>query len=305
MTEPLNAFTVDVEDYYHVSAFERHVARDRWGGMQSRVVGNTQRLLAILARAGVQATFFVLGWVADRFPHLVREIRSCGHEIGSHSFWHRLVYDLSPDEFRNDLRQSRDAIEQVLGEPVTAFRAASFSITKRSLWSLEILAEEGFRVDSSVFPIHHDRYGIPDAPTHLHRLSTPAGMLWEFPLAVVRIAGVNVPVGGGGYFRLFPLRWTMGCLRRINRKAGQPFVFYVHPWEIDPDQPRMNGASGLARFRHYVNLRKTEAKLAALLGAFRFGRLCDVVEEAAACERPAATLPSFPSGEPADDACVR
>ncbi len=277
MTEPLNAFSVDVEDYYHVSAFERHVARDRWGERESRVVGNTQRLLAILARAGVQATFFVLGWVADRFPHLVREIRSCGHEVGSHGFWHRLVYDLSPHEFRNDLRQSRDVLEDVLGEPVTSFRAPSFSITKRSMWALEILVEEGFRIDSSIFPVRHDRYGIPDAPTHPHPIRTPAGTLWEFPLAVVPVARFNVPVGGGGYFRMYPLGLTLRWLRRVNLSERRPFVFYVHPWEIDPDQPRLRAGSWFSRFRHYVNLSRTEQKLDRLLSEFRFAPLCDVL----------------------------
>ena len=289
MTDLLNAFSVDVEDYYHVSAFEKHVRRDDWGILESRVERNTHRMLAILDRHNVKATFFVLGWVAERFPQLVREIRGCGHEIGSHTFWHRLVYDLSPDEFRADLCRSRDVLQDLLGEAVTAFRAPSFSITRHSLWALEILAEEGFRVDSSIFPIRHDRCGIPEAPLHLHQRATPAGPLWEFPLTVFRMARLNVPVGGGGYFRFYPLWLTVRWLRRINR-AGRPFVFYVHPWEIDPEQPRFAAASPISRFRHYVNLSKTENRLDVLLGRFRFGRLCDVLDGQAVAETSSGPL---------------
>ena len=273
----INAFTVDVEDYYQVSAFEKHVRRDHWDRWESRVEANTHRILRLLERHGVKATFFVLGWVADRHPRLVREIHACGHEVGSHGYWHRLVYELSPAEFREDLRRSRNALEDAVGARVTAHRAASFSITSRSLWALEILVEEGFSVDSSIFPIHHDRYGIPRAEPRLHRLPTPAGELWEFPPSVARMARMNLPVSGGGYFRLFPLFWTHYCLCRINRRERQPFMFYVHPWEIDPQQPRIHARSGLSRFRHYVGLAKNEGKLERLLARFRFGRLSDVV----------------------------
>jgi len=276
-TRVLNAFTVDVEDYYQVSAFEKHVRREQWDQWESRVVANTQRILNLLDRHHVKGTFFVLGWVAERHPQLVREIHAQGHEVGSHGYWHRLIYEHSPDDFREDLRRSRDVLENVTGARVTAHRAASFSITERSLWALEILVEEGFCVDSSIFPIHHDRYGIPHAQPRLHQLTTPAGSLWEFPPSVVRIARVNLPVSGGGYFRLYPLFWTDYCLRRINRRERQPFVFYVHPWEIDPDQPPIPASSQLSRFRHYVGLRKNEGKLDRLLARFRFGRLSDVV----------------------------
>lgn len=273
----LNVFTVDVEDYFQVSAFEKHVRRDQWGQWESRVVSNTHRILQLLDRHHVRATFFVLGWVAQRHPRLVREIHACGHEIGSHGYWHRLVYQQTPEEFRTDLRRSRDALQETLGRPVTAYRAASFSITRQSLWALEILVEEGFLADSSVFPIRHDRYGIPDAEPGPHRLETPAGSLWEFPPSVARFAGMNLPVGGGGYFRLSPLPWTLFCLRRINRVRRQPFVFYVHPWELDPEQPRIRAASRTSRFRHCVGLSRNEAKLDGLLRSFPFGRLCDAV----------------------------
>ena len=274
----LNAFTVDVEDYYHVSALEKHVHRGQWDQWESRVVANTHRILDLLDRHNVKGTFFVLGWVAERYPKLVGEIHACGHEIGTHGYWHRLIYEQSPREFREDLRRARDVLEDTIGEPVTAHRAASFSITARSLWALEILVEEGFSVDSSIFPIHHDRYGIPNAESRLHQVTTCAGQLWEFPASVARIAGINLPVSGGGYFRLCPLLWTRCWLGWINHREGQPFVFYVHPWELDPDQPPVPIRSRLSRFRHYVGLRRNERKLDRLLTNFRFGRVCDVIE---------------------------
>ncbi len=273
----LNAFTVDVEDYYHVSAFENYVRRDQWDQWESRVEANTHRILQLLDRHNVKGTFFVLGWVAQRYPQLVREIHARGHELGSHGYWHRLIYEQSPSAFREDLRRSHDVLEDAVGARVTAHRAASFSITDRSLWALEILVEEGFRVDSSIFPIRHDRYGIPHAEPWLHRMTTPAGQLWEFPLSVARIAGMNLPVSGGGYFRLCPLFWTQHWLGRINRRQRQPFVFYVHPWEIDQDQPPIPAPSRLSRFRHYVGLGTTERKLDRLLARFRFGRVGDIV----------------------------
>ena len=224
------------------------------------------------------ATFFVLGWVADRFPDLVSEIHAGGHEIGAHSYWHRLIYEQTPEEFREDLQRSRDVLEDAIGQRVTAYRAPSFSITRRSLWALDILVEEGFRIDSSIVPVHHDRYGIPGAERCLHRLRLPGGELWEFPPSVVRFAGINFPTGGGGYFRLFPLCWTLFCLSRL-RRAGQRSLFYIHPWELDARQPRLRLASRMARFRHYVNLQRTENKLDVLLRAVRFGRLQDVIPQ--------------------------
>jgi len=257
--------------------FEKHVRRDQWDHWESRVEANTHRILRLLDQHGVKATFFLLGWIGERYPQLVRDIHACGHEIGSHGYWHRLIYQQTPAEFRADLRRSREVLEDTIGQRVTAHRAASFSITEKSLWALEILVEEGFLVDSSIFPIRHDRYGIPGAEPRLHCLTTAAGPLWEFPPSVARFAGLNVPVSGGGYFRLYPLRLTLRLLRRINRRERQPFVFYLHPWEVDPGQPRMHAASRTSRFRHYVNLGRNERKLDRLLRRFRFGRLCDVV----------------------------
>jgi polysaccharide deacetylase family protein (PEP-CTERM system associated) len=274
----INAFTVDVEDYYQVSAFEQHVSRDQWGQYESRVVANTRRMLCLLDTHDVKATFFVLGWVGERYPQLVREICQAGHEIASHGYWHRLIYNQKPEEFREDIRLSRQVLEDIIGEPVFIYRAPSFSITEQSRWALDILVEEGFTIDSSIFPIHHDRYGIPGANPFPHQINTSAGTLWEFPPSVVRFAGQNMPVSGGGYFRLFPLSWTVWCLEKIGRSTGQPFIFYVHPWETDPEQPRIfKNASLKSRFRHYINLKNTEHKLDNLLPNFRFGTLSEVI----------------------------
>ncbi|NLF06690.1 MAG: DUF3473 domain-containing protein [Pirellulaceae bacterium] len=293
----LNAFTVDVEDYFQVSAFEKHVDRDGWHNWESRVAANTHRVLELLDRHGVRATFFILGWNAERHPRLVREIHACGHEIGSHGYWHRLIYRQTPDEFRADLRRSRDVLQEAVGSRVTAHRGASFSITRESLWALEILVEEGFLVDSSIFPVRHDRYGIPDAQPGPHRLETPSGSIWEFPPSVARLAGMNLPVGGGGYFRLFPLPWTVHWLRRINRAQRRPLMFYVHPWELDPGQPRIRGCSRLSRFRHYVNLAKNQRKLDGLLRRFRFGRISDVIDRHTAGAVPSSVCPAETGGE--------
>ena len=274
----LNAFTVDVEDYFQVTGFERDIRREDWERHESRVVANTRRMLDLLERHGVKATFFVLGWVGERFPRLVAEIDRRGHEVGSHGYWHRLIYGQSPDEFRQDARRARAVLADAIGGPVTAYRAPTFSVTRESIWALDILAEEGFLIDSSIFPARHDRYGIPDAPTGIHRIATAGGPLWEFPMSVTRLGRLHLPVGGGGYFRLCPLRWTLACLARINRV--RPFVFYIHPWEIDPEQPRMKSGTRMARMRHYVNLESTERKLEGLLARFRFAPIREVVEAA-------------------------
>lgn len=273
----LNAFTVDVEDYYQVSAFEKDVPRDHWGRFESRVVDNTHRVLALLDRFGVKATFFVLGWVAREHPQLVRGIHDRGHEVASHGYWHRLIYRQSPEEFRDDLRRSRDAIEGAIDHRVVAYRAPSFSITRQSRWALDILAEEGFQVDSSIFPTRHPLYGIPGAEPSIHRIDTSAGPLWEFPPAVIRFVRMNLPVSGGGYFRLYPVRWSVRWLASLNRKHGRPFVFYIHPWELDPGQPRIQAGSRWLRAKHYLNLASTEKRLEVLLERFRFGRLGEVV----------------------------
>ena len=275
----LNAFTVDVEDYFQVSAFENDIQRDQWGGYARRVVANTHRILALMDKYKVHGTFFVLGWIASREPQLVRDIHRAGHEIASHGYWHQLVYRQTPQQFREDICRSRDLLQDIIGEPVVAYRAPSFSITKQSLWAFDILIQEGFTQDYSIFPIHHDRYGIADAEPTIHRISSSAGVSWEFPASTRRFAGFNMPLSGGGYFRLYPTWWTIRCLKAMNRKAGRPFVFYVHPWELDPGQPRLNAGSRASRVRHYLNLRATEKKLEVLLGSFRFGRSSDVIRQ--------------------------
>jgi polysaccharide deacetylase family protein (PEP-CTERM system associated) len=280
----VNAMTVDVEDYFQVSAFDDVVPRDQWTRHESRVVANTDRLLELFADAGVRGTFFVLGWVATEYPELVRRIAAGGHEVASHGFGHRLVYELTRQEFTDDVRRSRDVLAEITGRRVLGYRAPSFSVTARSLWALDVLLEEGFVYDASIFPIHHDRYGIPTAPRHFHARELAQGQLWECPSSTVRLGGTNLPVGGGGYFRLLPYAWTRWGMARINRRENQPAIFYLHPWEIDPDQPRLP-TSRLTAFRHYCNLHKTEDRLTRLLRHFRFAPLADVL--ATAQGRPA------------------
>jgi polysaccharide deacetylase family protein (PEP-CTERM system associated) len=272
----LNALTVDVEDYFQVSAFEYCVDRSNWDRFESRVCRNTERLLEMFEEADVRATFFVVGWVADRFPHLVRAISRAGHELASHSYEHRLVYSTSPSHFREDLRRAKDAVESAAGVAIVGYRAPSYSITRRSLWALDVLIEEGYLFDSSIYPIRHDRYGIADWPRHLHRIKRPGGSIWELPGSTVRWAGANLPIGGGGYFRLLPYAWTRQGIRRLNEREDQPSIFYLHPWEVDPDQPRLR-VSKLAGLRHYTNLDKTEGRLRRLLREFRFGPVSEVL----------------------------
>ena len=267
--------TVDVEDYFHVSVFDGLVPRHAWDGMESRVCANTERLLQVFDDAAVSATFFVLGWVAERFPSLVREIASQGHEIASHGYGHRLVYDLTPDAFRNDVRRSKDILESAIAAPVLGYRAPSYSLTPRSLWAIDILIEEGFHYDASIFPIHHDRYGIPVSPRHPYVLQR-AGSLVEAPGSTVRWGPFNLPIAGGGYFRILPYAWTRWGINRLNTVERAPAIFYLHPWEIDPAQPRL-AAPALSRFRHYCNLTKTEQRLQALLSDFRFSTMISVL----------------------------
>jgi polysaccharide deacetylase family protein (PEP-CTERM system associated) len=286
----VNAMTVDVEDYFHVSAFDRVLSRDDWPAQESRVVANTERLLTLLAEHRVRATCFVLGWVAERWPGLVKTIAAGGHEVASHGYWHRLVYTQTPDEFREDLRRARGVIEDASGTRLRGYRAPSFSITAQSLWALEVLAEEGYDYDASIFPIRHDRYGLPTAPRHIFRVQCAARDLVEAPGSTVRVAGVKLPMAGGGYFRLLPYAWTRWGIDRLNRVERQPAVFYLHPWEIDPHQPRL-AADALGRFRHYRNLDRTEGRLRRLFGEFRFAPLGDVLP----AHPPAAVLERTPA----------
>jgi polysaccharide deacetylase family protein (PEP-CTERM system associated) len=266
---PLNAFTVDVEDYYHVAALASAVSRDSWHSRESRVERNTERLLAVLEDKRVQGTFFVLGWVAERSPELVRRIAAAGHEIACHGFSHQLIYRQSRQEFREETAWAKGLLEDATGRAVLGYRAASFSIVRETLWALDDLIDLGFRYDSSIFAIRHDRYGIPDASPTPGKVTAPSGRsLLEFPMAPASFFGLKVPVTGGGYFRIFPYGLTRAGLRRINA-AGRPFAFYLHPWEIDPDQPRVK-VGAVSRFRHYTNLSRCETRLRRLLAEFAF-----------------------------------
>ena len=275
-TPVLNVLTVDVEDYFQVSGFASSITFSQWDSMESRVCRNTERLLSLFEEAGTKATFFVLGWVAERFPELVKRIHRDGHEVASHSYDHGLVYDRSPESFGADLRRAKVAIEDAIGVRVDGFRAPSFSITERSLWALDVLVAEGYRYDSSIYPIRHDRYGIPSWSRHIHRVNRPGGSIWELPGSTIARAGMNLPIGGGGYFRLLPYGWTRRGIESLNRNEGRPAIFYLHPWEVDPEQPRIQ-AGALSRMRHYYNLEKTESRLRLLLKEFRFGRVSDVL----------------------------
>lgn len=291
----LNALTIDVEDYFHVSGFAGHVRQADWGHFETRVERNTLLLLEMLNEFGVRATFFVLGWVAEHHPRLVRTIAEAGHEIASHSYAHGLVYKSTPQEFRKDLRRAQHAIEDAAGVAVQGYRAPSYSVTEASLWALDVLIEEGYHYDSSIYPIHHDRYGIPDWPRHVHRVVRSGGSIWELPGSTVRHGGINLPLGGGGYFRILPYAWTRRGIRHLNRSEGGPAIFYLHPWEVDPNQPRIQ-ASALSRLRHYYNLKHTEARLRRLLREFQFGTISQVLAGIAdACPSSPAN-PSVPAG---------
>lgn len=289
MTRITNYLTIDVEDYFQVSAFEKVAPPDGWDSLPHRVEKNTAGILGILAERDIKATFFIVGWVAERYPKLVEKIAAAGHEIGCHSHMHRRVYELGPEKFRKDTQKAKATLEDIIGKPVRSYRAPSYSITKKSLWALAILQELGFTYDSSIFPIHHDIYGMPDAPrftftwdlsedspeivyqpTGNHQPPT-ANSLQEFPISTALILGRKIPIAGGGYFRLFPYWFTKKALKSINEKERQPFIFYLHPWEIDPGQPRFENAGWKSRFRHYNNLEKTAGRFNRLLRDFAFG----------------------------------
>jgi polysaccharide deacetylase family protein (PEP-CTERM system associated) len=284
---PINAMSIDVEDYFHVAALSGAISRDDWDSMSARVDQSTRRLLEVFDTTGTRATFFVLGWVAERHPVLVREIHRRGHEIACHGYSHRMVYQQSPEEFRSETLRSKALLEHISGEAVTGYRAASYSITAKSRWALDILAEAGFRYDSSIFPVRHDLYGIPDAPRFPHVLTTDGGArLVEFPPTTAHIMGQNIPAAGGGYFRLYPYPLSRWLLRRVNAGEGQPAIFYLHPWEVDPDQPRVN-AGWRSRFRHYNNLAKCESRLRRLLVDFRFAPAREVLSSLGLLDEPA------------------
>ena len=274
----INAMSIDVEDYFHVSVFDGIVPRHEWEGMESRVVANTTRLLDIFDEFKVRSTFFVLGWVGERQRQLVRTLAARGHEVASHGYAHRLIYDQTPKTFREDVRRAKLLLEDAAGRRVVGYRAPSYSITPRSLWALDVLLEEGYEYDSSIFPIRHDRYGIPVSARHAYPIARSRGTLVEVPGSTTRLGPLNLPVAGGGYFRILPYWWTRWGIARVNRQERLPAVFYLHPWEIDPDQPRLQ-AGTLSRFRHYRNLRQTEGRLRRLLTDFRFDTVETVVSK--------------------------
>jgi polysaccharide deacetylase family protein (PEP-CTERM system associated) len=268
--------TVDVEDYYHVSAFARHIRREDWPALERRVERNTHRLLDSFDAYGVRATFFVLGIVAEESSGLVTEICNRGHEVASHGYAHELIYNQTPQRFREETLRSKALLEDVTGKPVLGYRAASYSITTRSLWALEVLRDAGFAYDSSIFPIRHDRYGIVGFPRFPHRIGDDGAGMIEFPLSTVSLWGRNLPIAGGGYLRILPPAFTHWGISRVNQHEGQPVIIYLHPWEVDPDQPQQ-AVGWLTRFRHYRNLHRMEDRVTNLLGRFEFSTVARVL----------------------------
>lgn len=267
----VNIITVDLEDYFMVSGFENIVKFEDWVRYESRIVINTRRILSILEEFNTRATFFVLGWVAEKNPKLIKEIYNRGHEISSHGYAHKIIYKHSPRQFREDIKKSKVILEQIIGEPILGYRAPSFSITKNSLWALDILAEEGFRYDSSIFPSYHTRGGIPGANRFPFKISRKDKEIFEFPVSTLRIFKFNIPISGGGYFRILPYQFIQWGIREIN-KQGHPVIFYIHPWELDINQPKIK-IKGLNRIRHYINLGKSEQRLKEFLSEFKFSSI--------------------------------
>ena len=274
-----HCLSFDVEEHFQVSAFESPMRRRHWEQYESRVEANTEKLLELLGNRRVRATFFVLGWVAERYSSLVRRIASAGHEVASHGYAHELITSQTPTAFRDDIRKAKGILENILSQPVLGYRAPSFSITKDTMWATQILVEEGYVYDSSIFPVLHDRYGVPSANPDVHQLLTASGLLWEVPPSTVKYLGVRVPVAGGGYFRLYPYPLLRALLRKLE-STGSSLVMYMHPWEFDPKQPRMEG-SIVSRFRHYMNLDKTEFRLRELLQDFAFSPIREVFPQIA------------------------
>jgi polysaccharide deacetylase family protein (PEP-CTERM system associated) len=275
MSQPgvLNALTIDVEDYFQVSAFAPYIPRGEWERCECRVEGNIERILELLARHDTQATFFTLGWIAERYPQMVRRIADCGHEIASHGYGHERASDLSQTAFAADIERAKAVLEGTTGIPVLGYRAPSFSIGEGNLWAFDCLARAGYRYSSSVYPIRHDHYGTPHWPRFAYEVRE--GLL-EIPTTTLRLFERNLPAGGGGYFRLLPYALSRWMLRRVNVEERQPAIFYFHPWEIDVAQPRVAGLDAKTSFRHYLNIARMEERLQRLLGDFRWGRMDQV-----------------------------
>ncbi|HWV14508.1 MAG TPA: XrtA system polysaccharide deacetylase [Cellvibrio sp.] len=269
-----HAMTVDVEDYYHVAAFNKAINPADWEQWPSRVEANTHKLLQLFDDANIKITFFILGWVAERYPELVKTIRAQGHEIASHGYSHQLIYKQDQQVFREETARSKQILEDLGQLPVVGYRAASYSITRKSLWALDILAELGFTWDSSIFPTRHDNYGIPGSPEEPYRIITNSGAaLTEFPLTTAKVLGQSVPAAGGGYFRQYPYALSRWLFDRASLNQTKPQIFYLHPWEIDPDQPRVPNASWFSNFRHYTNLKRCLPRLERMIGDFQFGTI--------------------------------
>jgi len=266
----VNALTIDVEDYFQVSAFATHIARDEWDTLPCRVERNVDAILLLLAEADMKATFFCLGWIAERYPALIRRLADEGHEVASHGFAHRRATEQTSSQFQADIQLSKALLEDITGRPVHGYRAPSFSVGTANPWAFDCIARAGYRYSSSIYPIRHDHYGVPDAPRFMHD-SRPG--LVELPIATVRLFDANWPAGGGGYFRLLPYRLSRWSLRRINRIDRQPAMFYFHPWELDPEQPRISGVGARTRFRHYVNLGRMAPRLRRLVSDFKWDRV--------------------------------
>ncbi|AFL76067.1 XrtA system polysaccharide deacetylase [Thiocystis violascens] len=268
-----NAFTIDVEDYFQVSAFEAHIERRDWSSLPCRIERNMDRILAILNRHGVQATFFTLGWIAERFPRIIRELVDGGHELASHGYEHIRVTQQNRADFGQDIRRTKTLLEDIGGVEVLGYRAASYSIDRSCLWAHDELREAGYRYSSSIYPIHHDLYGIPDAPRFAYFPRADDDTFVEIPITTTDILGYRLPCGGGGYFRLFPYALSRWAIERVNRQDRESAIFYFHPWEIDPEQPQQVGLKFKTRFRHYLNLHRTEARLNRLLTDFQWDRM--------------------------------
>ena len=269
---PVNGLSVDVEDWFQVGAFETVVAREAWEGLECRVEANCERVLALFAAHGIKATFFTLGWIAERYPATIKAIAAQGHEVASHGWDHKRVFTLNPSSFADDLRRTRETLEGITGQPVTGYRAPSFSIDARNPWAHEVLVEHGYRYSSSVAPVAHDHYGWPEAPRFAFR-PVAGSPLIEIPVTTAEVAGRRFAAGGGGFFRVLPYALSRWAIRQVNAREGRPAVFYFHPWEVDPEQPRVAGAPLRSRLRHYTNLSRMHGKLERLLGEFRWGRM--------------------------------
>jgi len=273
---PSNVMTVDVEDYFQVSALEPYIGRDQWAKIECRLPQVMERILQMFADANVRSTFFCLGWVAENFPELVRRIAEQGHEIASHGYSHIRVYDQSEQEFREDISKTKKLLEDIIGGPVNGYRAASYSIDQRTPWAFDALWDSGYRYSSSIYPIRHDHYGMREAPRFAFRPGQSA--LAEIPVTTVEVSGMRLPCGGGGYFRLLPYAWSRWCIQRVNTNDCRPAMFYFHPWELDPGQPRIEGLDARTRFRHYVNLEHFERKLQRLIEDFSWVTMMDRYE---------------------------